>query len=121
MSGKRIHRKLDRTPEELARLKATRERLQREKPTVEQFLAEGGHEDAVPLGDLLVVHQIAHRLKEARRRLDLSLADLSLKTGIDPAALARLENGEQSNPTMETLARVATALGKRLVCDLQEA
>jgi ribosome-binding protein aMBF1 (putative translation factor) len=121
MSGKRIHRKLDRTPEEIARLKATRARLQSEKPTVEQLLAEGGHEDVVALGDLLVVHQIAHRLKEARGRLELSLADLSLKTGIDPAVLARLENGEQPNPTMETLARVATALGKRLVCDLQEA
>jgi ribosome-binding protein aMBF1 (putative translation factor) len=121
MSGERIHRKLDRTPEEIARLKATRARLQSEKPTVEQLLAEGGHEDVVALGDLLVVHQIAHRLKEARGRLELSLADLSLKTGIDPAVLARLENGEQPNPTMETLARVATALGKRLVCDLQEA
>jgi transcriptional regulator with XRE-family HTH domain len=63
---------------------------------------------------------IAKQFKETRRVLEISLAELSQRTGIDPAALSRLENGKQTNPTLETLARVARALGRQLVCDLRE-
>ncbi len=119
MSGKRVHRKLNRTPEDVARLKAVREKFQREKPTVEQLLAEGGV--ALPLSEVLLIRQLAQRLKGERLRQSMSLADLAKKTGIDPAALSRLENGKQANPTVGTLARVASALGKKLICDLQEA
>jgi ribosome-binding protein aMBF1 (putative translation factor) len=120
MSTERAHRRLNRKPKDVARLKAVRERYQKEKPTVEQLLAEGGHKDTTPLGELLLVHRIAHRIKEERRRQAMSLAVLSKKTGIDAAALSRLENGRQANPTLDTLQRVAAALGKQLVCDFQE-
>jgi DNA-binding Xre family transcriptional regulator len=106
----RIHRKLNRSPEDTARLKAVREKFQREKPTVEELVGDG---PTTTMGELLLVHQIAHRFKEERRRLNLSLADLSERTGMDQAALSRLENGKQANPTLETLSRVAAALGKR--------
>lgn len=48
---KHVHRKTERTPEEAAKLRAVRERYQREKPTPEQLLAEGA--TFVPLGELL--------------------------------------------------------------------
>jgi predicted phage gp36 major capsid-like protein len=44
-------RKSKRSAEEASRLRADRERYQRERPTPEQLLAEGGHADFVPLGE----------------------------------------------------------------------
>ena len=60
----RIHRKQTRTPQDVARLKAARERYQKEKPAVEHLLAEGGHEDTMLLGELL----LAHRIRDERPR-----------------------------------------------------
>lgn len=48
--SKHIHRKANRTPKETAKLRADRERYQRDKPTPEQLLAEGGHAKFVTLG-----------------------------------------------------------------------
>jgi transcriptional regulator with XRE-family HTH domain len=50
----------------------------------------------------------------------LSLADVAERSGIDKAALSRLENGVHDNPTVETLARYAAALGKKLTWSLQD-
>lgn len=47
-------------------------------------------------------------------RLRLSLADLADRTGMDRAALHRLETGQNRNPTLATVDRYARALGKRL-------
>ncbi len=44
-------------------------------------------------------------LRRERERLGLSLADVAKLTSIDKAALSRLENGLQVNPTVNTLAR----------------
>ena len=46
---KHDHRKSPRTAKETAKLRADRERYQREKPGPEQLLAEGGHKEFVPL------------------------------------------------------------------------
>lgn len=118
---KHVQRKSKRAPEETARLRADRERYQREKPTPEQLLAEGGHTAFVALGDLMLLHQVMATLKKERERQGLTLAALSERAGIDQAALSRLETGVHSNPTLETLCRIASALGKRIVCDLQDA
>jgi transcriptional regulator with XRE-family HTH domain len=48
----------------------------------------------------------------------LSLADVAARSGIDKASLSRLENGLYPNPTMNTLARYARVIGKRLILDL---
>src|SRR5262249_27347850 len=50
-------------------------------------------------------------LREERQRQCLTLRDLAERTGIDEPALSRLETGKNLNPTWETLARVAKALG----------
>lgn len=39
-----IHRKIDRTAEDKARIKALRERFQRERPTAEELEANGEYE-----------------------------------------------------------------------------
>ena len=117
---KQVHRKSLRTPKETARLRADRQRYQRDKPSPEQLLAEGGHKQFVPLGELIFIHQVMSSLKKERERQGLTLADLSERSGIDQAALSKLETGSHGNPTLETLYRIATALDKAIVCVLRD-
>jgi DNA-binding Xre family transcriptional regulator len=121
MKTHHLHCKIKRTPEEAARLRADRERYQRERPTPEQLLAEGGHTEFVKLGELLRLHQAVAWLKQERERQNLTLAEMSRRTGIDQAALSRLETGKNSNPTLDTLNRVAAALGKTICLSFQDA
>jgi DNA-binding phage protein len=116
---KHIHQKTTRTPKETARLRALRDRYQRDKPSPQQLLAEGGHADFVTLGELMELHQVMASLKQERERQGLTLAEVSSRAGIDQAALSRLERGTNGNPTLDTLFRVASALGKTIVCGLQ--
>lgn len=118
---KHVHRKTQRTPEETAQLRADRDRYQRDKPSPEQLLAEGGHPGFVPLGELMVVHQVMAALRQERERQGLTLAELAKRSGIDQAALSKLETGAHGNPTLETLYRIALALGKVIACVLQDA
>lgn len=61
----------------------------------------------------------AELLRSERQHQGLSLADLHEKTGISRAAICRLENLVDANPTVATLDRMAAALGKRLVIALR--
>ncbi len=110
-----------RTPDETARLRADRERYQREKPTPEQLLAEGGHKDFGTMGEFMFLHDVICQLKKERARQKMTLAQLSKRTKIDQAALSRLETRSHSNPTLDTVYRIADALGKRIRCELQDA
>ena len=49
-------------------------------------------------------------LRAERERQGLSLADLAERTGIDRAAIHKLEIGVNTNPTLATLSRYAGAL-----------
>src|SRR5439155_24995256 len=100
---KQVHRKSQRTPKETARLRADRQRYQRDKPSPEQLLAEGGHKEFVPLGELILLQQLMASLRKEREQQGLTLAELSKRTGIEPAALSRLETGSHGNPTVGTL------------------
>ena len=60
------------------------------------------------------------RYRAERERQGLSLADINERTGIDRAALSRLENNEDANPTLTTLERYAEAVGKQMVVFLSE-
>ncbi len=61
-----------------------------------------------------ICHVIA-ALRAERERQGLSLADVSERTGIDRAAISRLENNEEGNPTINTLQRYAAAMGKQVI------
>src|SRR5207253_3176817 len=98
-----------------------RERYQRDRPTPEQLLEEGGHANFVPLGELLQLHHVMATLRRAREQQGLTLAELAKRVQIDPAALSRLETGLQPNPTLDTVFRVAAGLGKVIYCFCQDA
>ena len=72
-------------------------------------------QDGTPL------RQVLAALKAERVRLGLSLADINERSGIDRAALSRLENNEDANPTLSTLERYAAAVGKQMVVLLSDA
>ena len=67
-----------------------------------------------------IIFKSLAELKTARTAAGLSLADVAERSGIDKAALSRLENGIQANPTVETLLRYAAAVGKRLRWTLED-
>jgi DNA-binding XRE family transcriptional regulator len=59
-------------------------------------------------------------LKRLRSTRGLSLADVAERSGLDRAAISRLETGKNPNPTFETVARYAQALGVRVRVVLEE-
>lgn len=58
-------------------------------------------------------YQIARQLIKARLAKKLTQAELAAKAGVKQAYIARLEGGD-ANPTVESLNKVASALGLRL-------
>jgi predicted transcriptional regulator len=118
---KRVQKKIDWTPEDRARHRAIREKFE-DKPTIEQLIERGELSgETMPMGLYLELRVLLHELKKAREAQGLSLADVSERSGIDRAAVSRLENGLQLNPTVETLYRYAGALGKRVAWVVQDA
>jgi len=120
MTIRRVTRATRRTPEEAARLRADRERYQRDKPSIEQLLAEGGHTNTIPLGEFLNLQELMFAARRERERQQLTLAQMEERTGIDQAALSRLETGKQVNTTFETVSRIFRALGKELVWSVRD-
>jgi ribosome-binding protein aMBF1 (putative translation factor) len=115
---KRVHRKIDRSSEEKARLKAIRDRFQSERPSLDELVASGEYTEPVKHGVTLDAMQLAAVLKRAREEAHLSLADVSQRCGLDRSAISRLENGIYENTTIQTLNRLARAYGKRFLVQL---
>lgn len=111
---KRITRNHRLTPEEAAKHKATRARVANELP---DLIAR--HEERMATLDHL--QDLLEQLKAAREAKGLSLADLTEITGMDRSAVSKLETGQRTNPTVDTLVRYAEAVGKRLVVSLADA
>jgi DNA-binding phage protein len=118
--GKRIYRQA--TSEELARHALVREQVAAELPEIKRrglerldLLKKAGTSlRQVPL------RQVLAALRDERERQGLSLADINARTGIDRAALSRLENNQDANPTLATLERYAEAIGKQLIVLLSD-
>ncbi len=49
-------------------------------------------------------------MRRTRERLGLSLTDVSERSGLTRAVVSRLENGWNTNPTLDTLFRYAAAV-----------
>ena len=111
---------LERTPEEQARIKAIRERFQRERPNARKLVESGEFNPPIPASAYFAVAALLKRLREAREAAGLSLADMAERTSMDKASLCRLETGKQSNPTVETLARYAAAMDKQVLFSLAD-
>ena len=114
---KAVHKTKTLTPVESRRMKSLQAQLDAEQGDIKdrgrQIL--DAHDAAIA--------ELLASLRAARSGLGLSLADLQTRTGIDRAQLSRLlrESGVVGNPTVQTLERLATALGKRVVLSLQDA
>jgi DNA-binding XRE family transcriptional regulator len=85
------------------------------RPTQEQLQATGDYEGPMKSGAYFLVRILLHDLKKSRQAAGLTLAAVSKITGIDQATLSRLENGRAPNPTVDTLWRFASAVGRRLI------
>jgi DNA-binding XRE family transcriptional regulator len=120
MSNERTHRDMKWSAEDRARHKAIREKFQKKRPTLQQLIESGEYTGPVPHGVFLSLMAALVELKKAREAAGLSLADVAEKSGIDKAALSRLENGVHDNPTVDTLMRYAAAFGKKLMWTLQD-
>ena len=114
MSKERIHRKIERTPEEQRRLEEIRERFQRERPGLDDLRDSGDVTDVVSHGEYLDLRAMLAELKKHRQRQGLSLADVAERSGMDRSAVSRLENGIYVNPTVDTLYRYAEAIGAEI-------
>jgi DNA-binding Xre family transcriptional regulator len=106
----RVPKKIAKSSGELARIQALREKY-KSRPTPQELLASGEYTAPVPLGVYLKIKQLMHQLKQARAKAKLSLADLAERTEIDRGYLSKLENMQQANTTLETVSRIADALG----------
>jgi DNA-binding XRE family transcriptional regulator len=115
MTAKRIHRRIARTTAHAEELQAVRRELQATRPTPDELQAAGDVTEFVPLGEYLSLKEALLALKTKRRRAGLSLAQVARRARIDKAAISRLENGLQPNPTVDTLYRYAAAVGAELV------
>jgi ribosome-binding protein aMBF1 (putative translation factor) len=114
MTFKRVHRKIERTPEQSAELRAVREQFQREKPSEDTLLASDEYDGPYRHSDVMVFLSAVATLRQERERHGLSLADVSERSGLGKAMLSRLENGKILNPTISTLWRYAEAIGARI-------
>lgn len=115
-TAKRVDLKL--SPEEETRLRILRETIDREEK--HEIIAMGRAVRKQHQAAEAELHRAAELLQSERQAQGLSLSEVQERTGIGRAALCRLENLVDANPTISTLSRIADALGKRLVIALQE-
>jgi predicted transcriptional regulator len=112
--AKRIHRDL--TPEEQQRWNRANAEVERDK---EDILAKARRVKAARNRVNVAVREAMKALKLERQAQGLSLSDVEKRTGIGRAALSRLENETELNPTVVTLTRYAEALGKEVVLNFK--
>jgi ribosome-binding protein aMBF1 (putative translation factor) len=74
----------------------------------------------LPIEPVPLLAEFGQALRAERERLGLSLSEVSARCGIEKGAISRIENGLNANPTLDTLRRCATALGKVLSLGLVE-
>jgi DNA-binding XRE family transcriptional regulator len=109
---KRVYRKF--TKEERARHEKIREQVKRDMPRLNR-------EALVKFDQMEAAFAAMQKLKARREALGLSLGQLAERTGIDKSNLAKLEKDINANPTVETLQRIARALGGTIELAFREA
>jgi DNA-binding Xre family transcriptional regulator len=120
MAAKRVHRKTERSAHEKARVKALREAFLRERPSAAELAQSAEYLEPTTMGEFLDIKAIAHALKSIRLRENMTLADVAALTGMDRAAISRLENGIYQNTTINTINRLARAYGKRFAFRIED-
>ena len=114
MAVKRVQKKRDWTAEDRQRHKMIRETF-KDRPSIDELIARGEFNgQPMTLGTYLNLRLLFHSLRQMREQAQLSLADLSQRSGMDKAMLSRLENGHVPNPGIETISRYVNALDKHI-------
>jgi ribosome-binding protein aMBF1 (putative translation factor) len=121
MTLRRVQRKTERTPEEMAELRAVRESFQREQPGQDELVASGDYDGPFRQGDIMTLLSALATLKRERERQGLSLAEISDRSGLDKGMISRLENGKILNPTVNTLWKYANAVGMTVSMSAEKA
>jgi ribosome-binding protein aMBF1 (putative translation factor) len=116
--AKSVHQKIERSPEEAARLRELRERYQREKPSIADLEAQGA--EFTTLGEIILLRCLADELKKERERQGLTRERLAERLNWSAEALAAVEAGTVGKLTLGLLSRIANALGKQITCSLVE-
>lgn len=112
MPIKRVQKKINWTPEDLAQHRTIREKF-KGKPSIEELIDQGELSgQPMPLGTYLDLRLMVRSLRNMREEAGLSLGDLAKRSGMDKAMLSRLETGHVPNPGIETIARYVAALDK---------
>jgi DNA-binding XRE family transcriptional regulator len=119
MNSGHTHMKIERTPEDQARIDAIRERFQRERPSLDELVASGEFEPPISQGEYWDMIELLVSLKAERERTGLDRETVATRIGIDVESLSRLETGKD-DPTMDLLRRYAAALGKKIVLTLTD-
>lgn len=123
MKARRIFRANHKTAEERSRERKLRDRLQREKPSLDDLVRSGECDpDAImTMGMYFDVQRALQSLKRERQKRGMSIGEVAIRSGLDRAVVSRLENGKQDNPTVATLMRYAAAVGKRFLWSYEAA
>lgn len=119
---KRVFVKSERTPEELAELRAERERFGRERPSYARLVESGEVDpaDETTMGEYLALLNLMAELRAERERRGLSLTDLAERSGLERSAISKLETGKVLNPNLSTLRRYAASLGKSITLGVRD-
>ena len=112
----RVNRPL--SPERRQRLLESRAAAERDKV---QIIARGRQLKQQHVAATAALRETLRLLKEERQAQGVTLQELQDRTGIGRGALSRLENEPDPNPTIHTLQRIAGALGRRIVVQLEPA
>jgi hypothetical protein len=87
MNVHRLYRKIERTPEEQAALRAERDRFQAERPSQDDLIASGEWDGPIPHSLFLAYVTTAYALKRERERLGWTLDEAARRSGLDGAML----------------------------------
>ena len=99
------------TPEQADAVAAVRDRARHDRPGPDELIDRGEMDELVPHGQFMELRLLTARLRRVREGHGMSLTDVSERSGLTRAAISRLENGWNVNPTLETLFRYAGAVG----------
>ncbi len=107
----RTNDKPELTPEQRAAVDAIRARARHDRPGPDELIDRGEIDELVPHAQFMELRMLAATLRRMREERGLSLTDVSERSGMTRAAVSRLENGWNVNPTLDTLFRYAAAVG----------
>jgi ribosome-binding protein aMBF1 (putative translation factor) len=113
-----IQQKIERSPEEVTRLRELRERYQREKPSIAELEANGA--EFTTLGEVLLLRRLADELRQERERQGMPRERLAERLHLSSEALAVIEAGTVGKLSLGMLSRIAHALGKEIAYSLVE-